>query len=208
MKQTILTILLVFFLIPATQADERKQQLVNLVATVDNSPLDALIIDRHVEFEMTPAAWDFILNSPDRDLASARNLGYLLRDVAYNMGWGDVQTADSNSGGKAKSPLVTNMVDSWKDKMSLKVKVDVKDPEAVEKAFEQINLLSGAFTNDYYFHPRGGKALITVLVSESAAEQSVKVSPDGNTYELVVPVHAWFSQSGAREAMAVGRAPR
>lgn len=189
-------------------ADERKGQLVNLIEVNYRSPLQARVVDQFVEIEFSDAAWSHALNPDNKADRTMANLGTALVGLAYNMGWGDLATLDGNTGGTGSSPPVKKMLESWNGKMSLKVIVNSSDPDAILKAFEKLTMVGPVFTNDYYFHPKGGRALLTVTLSEEATETDMKVSADGNEYHLIVPVYAFFSQSGAQKKAAIGRAPR
>ena len=133
------------------------------------------------------------------------NLSGTVPKIASNLKLGDVVELDDNSGRDGKSPLVADMIDSWKDKIRIAVAIDVPDLETAKKAFENLDLVMAPLESSYTFLPRGGKAFINITADAKASAVSCKVSPDGNTYDIRIPVHASFSQSKLEDLLKAGK---
>ncbi|GMU58091.1 MAG: hypothetical protein AMXMBFR33_72370 [Candidatus Xenobia bacterium] len=105
--------------------------------------LDALIVEKLVSFDLTAPWWDVTLinSNPDYEANWYQflTLGQGMRDFAKKIGWGDVHQLDRSTGGEGKNPQVTEMVDSWKGKMSGKVVLKFPvDDEARKYVFKNV----------------------------------------------------------------------
>lgn len=205
----ILMSLLLFALIcsaPALAQDDNTTALRRMIAVSKRWPVNAQIAEKLMVFKLSPAAWEYILDPESDGAQTVTNLAGTVADVADQMKLGDVVTLDRNSGYDGKSPLVADMIDSWKDKVRFTIAVDVPDAETAKKAFANIDYVMAPLTNDYYFLPAGGKAIVNIAADPKATDIGCKVSADGNTYDIKVPIHASFSQSRLEELLRAGHA--
>ena len=209
MRRISLLILLVLCWLPAQAEDENKASLIQLIQVGHNSPVEAMILQKHATFVLSPAAWTYINDPAQKDARNQiRTLGSMLNTVAANMKWGDAIELDRKQGNDGKSPLTAEMVDSWSGKLALTLNIELTSPDELAKAFANVGYLYQPTTNDYFFHPRGGKALLNVRLDRKAAKVDCKVSRDGNTYQVTLPVHGRVSQMELQDAYSGGRAPR
>lgn len=197
-----LLILIVLCCLPAL-AQDRKAELVQVLG--QKKPVHAQVIDKLVTLNLSPAAWDYLITDTRDGQPMALGFANTLIGIALTMGWGDVDTVDRNAGYDGKSPLVAEMIDSWKGKMALAVAIPQTDPEDVKKAVYQLSGVPAPFQQDFIFKPRGGKAFLTWTCDSKAKELGVRISKDGNTYTVICPVNASMSQSALETALKEGR---
>jgi hypothetical protein len=197
-----LLILLVASLAYAQDLSELRQML----AVSQKRPVHAQVVEKLCTLKVSPQAFDYLMNDKDGQLA-ALSLGNTLIAVANNLGLGDVDALDRNNGYDGKSPLVADMIDSWKGKVSLTLVIPQTDPEEIKKGIYQLSGAPAVFQSTNYFLPRGGQAHITWTLVTKAPEVACKVSKDGNTYDVTVPVHATLSQDKLSELVKKGKAP-
>ena len=200
-------LLLLLLTVPAW-AQDRKAELAQALALI-RYPLEAQVTEKLMTYKLSPAAWDYALAPENKDtLITLSNLASTLCIIATNLKLGDVKGLDSNSGNDGKSPLVADMIDSFKGKLDCSVTLELTNPEEIKKAFTQLSYCLAPLQNDYCFHPRGGQAHLSFVADRKATGIGVKVSKDGNTYAITVPVHADVSQGAMQELLQRGRAPR
>lgn len=180
-------------LAPARSQADRKSDLLKL-ARDKRYFLDALIVEKLVSFDLTPQWWEVTLvnSNPDYEANWYQflTLGQGMRDFAKKIGWGDVHQLDRSTGGEAKNPQVTEMVDSWKGKMSGKVVLKFPvDDEARKYVFKNVGALVEPMLSQSYLDPRGGQFHYVVEASPQAKKTTGQVSSDGNNYSITVPAY-------------------
>lgn len=206
----ILCAALLFLALPSAAQDaEGKAALVQGFRSA-NANLDAEIIDRFISIKASPAFWSVIDNESFNGQYTLShwfaNLAGTVSSIATNMEWGDVRELDKNSGYNGKSPVVLGMLDDWKGKIAVSVDLGFQpDPAQVATVISNLDLILAPMSSTYYFKPRGGKAFVNIKVDPKATKSSVKVSPDGNTYDVVIPAYVSISQSSLEDGFKKGR---
>ncbi len=201
---------LIFLVFPSAAQDaEGKAALVQGFRSA-NANLDAEIIDRFISIKASPAFWSVIDSESFNGQYTLShwfaNLAGSISSIATNMEWGDVRALDKNSGYNGKSPVVLSMLDDWKGKIAFSVDLGFEpDPAQVGTVINNLDLTLAPMTSTYYFKPRGGKAFVNIKVDPKATQSSVKVSPDGNTYNVILPAYVSISQSPLEDGLKKGR---
>lgn len=171
--------------------------------------LDAVVSERFVKID-APAEWWALIDKETFNGQDSLNHTFTLfagavTTIATNMGWGDLRDLDRNNGYDGSSPLLAPMMDSWNGKIQFHVVISCKpDPKSVQGVKDSLDRLLAPFCSTYYFKPRGGKAMVNVNLDAKASKMSCKVSKDGNTYDVVLPVYATYSQSDLETALKRG----
>ncbi len=189
-------------------ADENKEMLVRLCANMDRSKLEALVIDGLFTLELSPEWWERM--NEQKGFADGRKPVLILArsviDMAKDMGWGDLKDMDYKTGRGADSPPVKAMVESWKDKLSVKVVMTfAPDEKSAAQSLQNIDYVGAPIQNDYYCKPRAGKFFLTVRVEPMVTDFKSKVSADGSSYEFILPAYAQYSQGKVEEALRLGQ---
>lgn len=145
---------------------------------------------RYVTVNASPDWWTFLLADDRRAIQLVLITNGML-DLASNMGLGKVAELDDKTGGKAEFPGVLEMLDSWKGKMQVTINLPAGLDDARKTQFlENYELINGVIGWHYDCLPRGGKFFLTVNCSAKAADAQGKVSKDGNTYDVTIPVYS------------------
>ena len=205
MKKLLSLALITLALLTTSWAQEEQSALYRVIGVSKRWPVNAQIAEKLMIFKYSPAAWEYVLDPSSEGAQTMVNLSGTVAVVAKNLGLGDVVSTDDNQGRDGKSPLVADMIDSWKEKVRFTVAVDVPDAATAKKAFANIDIVMAPLESSYNFLPAGGKAIVNIAADPKASDVSCKVSADGNTYDIKVPVHASFSQSRLEELLRVGK---
>lgn len=206
MRNFLISVLAVLAFVSPSVAQDEPAALVKVIGVSKRWPVNAQIAEKLMTFKYSPAAWEYVLDPSGEGAQTMVNLSGTVGTVAKNLGLGDVVKTDDSQGRDGKSPLVADMIDSWKDKVRFTVAVDVPDAATAKKAFANIDIVMAPLESTYNFLPAGGKAIVNIAADPKASDVSCKVSSDGNTYDIKVPVHASFSQSKLEELLRVGKA--
>lgn len=171
--------------------------------------LDAAVMERFVKIDAPAEFWQMIDAEPFNGQYSLNHsLGLFagtVTTIASNMGWGDVRDLDRNSGYDGKSPLLAGMMDQWSGKIQFHLTVPFKpDAKSLEGVRDSLDRFFAPFQSTYFFKPRGGKAIVNIRMDPKATKMTCNVSKDGNTYDLVLPVYARYSQSELEERLKRG----
>jgi len=157
-----------------------------------------------VTLDVSPEIWTYISDTNVSDgLQQISSFSPGMWAMAKNMGWGDLQALVYNNPGQPENPLITQMVDSWKGKMSLKLVCNFKPTgqPALSKALRNICAVAHSLEEER-IKPRSGKMFLTITASPTATTASVKASPDGTSFNTVVPVYADFDPESLATAFA------
>jgi hypothetical protein len=125
-------------------------------------------------------------------------------EMAIKMGWGDLKPLTRRTSTPQEgNPLIDQMIDSWKGRMSLKLVCNFKPTgePAMRKALSNLCAVAHPLEEERV-KPKSGKMFLTVTASPTASTYSVKASSDGTTFDIVVPVYADYSQDGLTSAFA------
>lgn len=186
-------LLLALFIQPSSAQDDGTATFLTVMKGQIGYPLSANIAQRLMVVEASPGFWSRINDSsasknshPVKLLSSyPENLAL----VAKNLGLGDVNGLMYNIRDGNAPPIVA-MIDTWKGKVSLKLVMDFEPTdETFEKTMAQTEIIANQLGNEYNLKPRGGEFHGTIIYSQTAPKATVKVSDDGNTYEIVVPIY-------------------
>ena len=79
-----------------------------------------MVVDKLMIFRFSPEFWEAIRNSHDATV-NINILATSLKNLAKNMGLGDVVDLESRSVANPGNPQIAEMVDSWKQKISLTI---------------------------------------------------------------------------------------
>ncbi len=196
MKRLIAILIVALIAYPAVAQATRTAQYGDFLTILRGQlkrPLQANIMERLVTIEASPGFWTRIngsnegVNSHPVKLLSAygENLGY----AAKNLGLGDIDGAMYQVR-NADAPPVVSVIDSLKGKVDLTIVMNFEpNDETFKKTMEQTEIIASQLGNSYHLKPRGGQFHGRVIYSDTATQASVKVSPDGNSYEIVVPIY-------------------
>jgi hypothetical protein len=166
----------------------------------------AQIYRKLVTVEVSPEIWKYISDTDPTDgLQQMSTFCPGMTSLAKRMGWGDLQSLIYNNPGlpQDQNPLVGQMIDSWIGKISLKLVCNFKptgDP-ALNKALQNICRMAHSLEEDRIV-PRSGKMFLTITASPTATKPGVTVTPDGTTFNIVVPVYADYDPESVATALA------
>jgi hypothetical protein len=187
-----------------------KEMLGNLMRN-ERSYLQAMVLDKLVTIEASPKWWERFCDPTQSGTGTPRHnliilLGGLM-SVAQNMGWGNLSELDYNSGYDGKSPLLVDMVDSWKGKLSLNLvlKDEPSTPEGISNAHNNLSYLVSPMSNDYYCHPRSGKFLLSVRLDNKLPKGKYTWNKPMTEFTAVLPAYSTISQGDVETMLKVGR---
>lgn len=177
---------------PAQAQTEMDQFLTTLRGPL-KYPLEANIMQRLVVIEASPGFWKRINGSSasvnSHPVKFLKSYGSALGTVAKNMGFGDIDGLMYNIR-DGNAPPVVAMIDSWKGKISLKIVLAFEpNDDTFAKTMAQTEIIANQLARKDYLNPRGGQFHGTITYSDTAAKATVKVSPDGNNYDIVIPIY-------------------
>lgn len=191
-------------------ADDNKAELSNLLRN-ERYYLESMVLDRLVEIDASPQWWERINDPTQSGQYSTRTafrvLVHSLMDVAKNMGWGDLSATDYSGGYNGSSPLLPEMVDSWKGKLSLKVvlKDEPKTEDGLKASIANLDYLANPVSNDYYNHPRSGKFLMYVQLDAKQPKAKYTWDKARTTFTVVIPAYGSVSQSEMERMLNVAK---
>ncbi len=156
-------------------------------------PLEANIMQRLVVIEASPGFWSRINGSSEsvnsHPVKYLKSYGSALATLAENMGLGDLDGLMYNIR-DGNAPPIVGMIDSWKGKISLKIVLPFEpNDDTFAKTMAQTEIIANQLSRKDYLNPRGGEFHGTITYSDTATKATVKVSPDGNTYDIVIPIY-------------------
>jgi hypothetical protein len=192
-KKIVILMFLALLIQPsAAQGGEMKDFLLILRGQMAY-PLRANIMERLVTIEASPGFWSRINGSSEgknsHPVKYLSSYGEHLGNVAKTLGLGDVDALMYNIRNGDAPPIVA-MVDSWKGKISLKIVMDFEPTDdTFAKTMAQTEIIANQLGNEYNLKPRGGEFHGTITYSQTAPKATVEVSPDGNSYDIVVPIY-------------------
>lgn len=196
MKRLIALLIVALIAYPAVAQATRSAQYGDFLTILRGQmkrPLQANIMERLVTIEASPSFWTRInesnesLNNHPVKLLSAygENLGY----AAKNLGLGDIE-GTMYQVRNADAPPVVSVIESLKGKVDLTIVMNFEPTnETFNKTMEQTEVIASQLGNSYHLKPRGGQFHGRIIYSDKATEATVKVSPDGNRYEITVPIY-------------------
>lgn len=186
-----LRLLLCLLLSSVALAQDKEELLRAYRNSWSGYPLEAALFQRFVEVEGDVDWWGYLVSNPTRHSPQFVALAGSLANVANNLGWGDAQIMNSNLGGLADAPPLLQMLDSWKGKLAIRVKLPSGlNQEQKDNYLDNLALLNSPMGNNYVCLPRGGKFFLNVSFNAKATEAGGNVSKDGNSYDLVMPSYA------------------
>ncbi len=193
---------------------EKKAEFVNQMFT-QQSYLYAQIIDKLFTFKLSPSCWE-MYSSPTpppgksssfMGLQSATSLANDVVKYAKRENIGDfMQLAVSDKAvEKANRPMIDEMIKKMGEKFSLVVEASV---ECKGRAYEMLlrypeQALTRIGETNPEWSPRGGEAHFTTILSTTAKDMTVKISPDGKQYTIIGPayVEAYDTQSKIQKGL-------
>lgn len=203
MKRFFFAMALTMFLCAPALADQ-KADLVQAVRS-DGFPLEAEVMARYVDIEMSPEWWAIMLD-PGEERGARQSLRIVVSNMialANNMGWGDLARLDQDSGRTGSSPPVIAMMDSWKDKLSVKLVLNFAPDDASKKhtvdGLDRLGYPIGSVAQ-----PRSGKFFLTANYDPAATDIKASMSSDASTYSLTLPAYTSWSQSKVDAVMKRG----
>mgnify|MGYP003585454650 FL=1 len=148
------------------------------------TPGRAAVFRQVVVIEANPSWWVY-LNQNSRSFAPGL-AGGLVR-LASNMGLG-------------KKPQ------DWGDRISVNLKFPpaINDDISRQKILENLNYVPQPMVNPGYCLPRGGRFNLRVSFDPRSTILAGNVTPDGTTYNLVVPIYATLYLSDLQEFFKKG----
>lgn len=166
--------------------------------------IEAEVFKHYGVIEATPDWWTF--------LGADRENGYPivhvsrgLLDIAPSLGWANVLELDEKMGGNGDAPPVLAALASWKGNVQVRIKLPAGIPDEQKKQFcTNFDLLSGVVGWKNTCQPRGKKLFINVTADPKATEVTGKVSADGNTYDIAIPVYASVTSGQFEEVFKKG----
>ncbi|MGE0490752.1 MAG: hypothetical protein AB7S38_16215 [Vulcanimicrobiota bacterium] len=183
---------------------DQKADLVQAVRS-DGFPLEAEVMARYVEVEMSPEWWAIMLD-PGEERGARQSLRIVVSNMialANNMGWGDLARLDQDSGRKGNSPPVLAMMDSWKDKLAVKLVLGFTPDDTSKKqtvdGLDRLGYPIGSVAQ-----PRSGKFFLTATYDPAATDIKASMSSDASTYSLTLPAYTSWSQSKVDAVMKRG----
>lgn len=185
---------LFFLIVFPVQAQDQKEQLVQALRS-DGSPLEAEVLSRYVELEMSPEWWAIMLD-PGESRGVRQSLRVILSnliDMANRNGWGDAARLNQDTGRKGNSPPVIAMLDSWKGKMQVKIVMNFV-PDETSKKQTSDGLDRMGYPISSWAKPRSGKFFLTVVYDPKVTKLQTKMSPDASTYMVTAPGYTYWRQ--------------
>ena len=184
-----LALFLLFGCLPA-RAHDQSELLRNFRNSWSGYAIQAELFERYVKVNASPDWWAFLCSNRDGGYALV-NLTRGILDMAPSLGWADVKSMDEGMGSKGDAPPVLEALDSWKGKVGVTVTLPSGlDEEKKKQVMSNYDLINGVVGWKATCLPRGGKFFLNVSTSLKASEAQGSVSKDGNSYEVVLPVHA------------------
>jgi hypothetical protein len=181
---------------PALAQDEKAELINQLQHDSFLKARSAVLIDKLVDFKMSPKWWDHFTNDQDAR-NSMSNMVDTLSTVANAYGWGDVDALDSTR--DQTSPIYLDTVGSWKDKLHMTIVMDQDlDAKGMALAMEKFNTIINPLA---YAKPRGNKYFVTVKMDPKAKAFSYKGNKERTHYTMVFPVYMPVSQSAVQDAV-------
>ena len=187
---------------------EMKAEFVNRMFT-EKSYLYAQIVDKLFTFKLSPSCWA-MYSSPTAPpgksssfmgLQSAASLANYAVTYAKRENIGDFMAlaVDDKAVEKANRPMIDEMIKQMREKFSLVVEAPV---ECKGLAYEMLlrypeQVMSRLGYDGTEWSPAGGEAHFTTMLSTTAKDMTIKVSPDGKQYTVTGPayVEAYDTQS-------------
>ena len=190
-------------LMPA-QAQDQKAELAQALRN-DGSPLEAEVLLRFVELDMSTEWWAIMLD-PGEERGARQSLRVLLSSLvslANNMEWGDAERLNSDTGRKGNSPPLLAMLDGWKGRVSLKINMKFA-PDATSKKETADGLDRMAYPISSVAEPRAGKLDLTLTFDPAVTEIKSSMSTDGSTFDLTLPAYTSWRQGAVDDILKRG----
>lgn len=205
-KPSVMTCLVALYLWSAPGCIAQSREEVSSKITECCGYASGQIFGKLVTLEASPQMWAYISNPADiaTGLTPISQFASGLEEFAAKMGWGDLrQTIKNSPVHENENPLVGQMIDSWRDKMSVKLVCNFKPAnEALEQTTVSNLSLCVVPITDAGFKPASGKMFMTITASPTATKYSASVAPDGTHFSVIVPAYQNFSQEGLTTALA------
>lgn len=170
-----------------------KAQLVERLMT-EKTYLYSQLIDKCFTYKMSPTCWakfsDPANDSKSSGYDAANYAALAVMDYAKREGFGDLKLLDvSGNKEKANRPQMDAIIAKLSAKFSMVVVAPI---DCNKKASELVTrypyeVLKRVGTDAPAWSPKSGEAHFTVVLSPTATDMSVKISPDGKQFTITGP---------------------
>jgi len=151
-----------------------------------------MVIDKLMIFRFSPEFWEAMHNNHDAPV-HINILAGSLKHLANNMGLGDVTDLESRSVNNPNNPQIAEMIDNWKQKISLTINANFIPNASSEKGtIDNLPYLGSIFGNSL-FKPR--ELRMTVTFDPKATKTTVTVSKDATHYDVISPASYQVDQA-------------
>jgi hypothetical protein len=166
------------------------------------------VIDRLMTVDMSPSLWQ-CYQGDSRATQMITHFANELMMLAQKMGWGDVWQiigGTPNQGGpnpeqQSQNPALSQMLDSWKDKMHLTLSMTKQvNGQLVQKTIDNVEMVCNPM-EEAQFRPRGNKLFMTITASPTATTYSIKTDPAKTKFDITVPIFQDYSQTFMGQAL-------
>jgi hypothetical protein len=207
MKKLLFTLALVALacLAGPVQAQDQKAQLAQALRS-DGFPLEAEILNRFVDLEMSPEWWAIMVD-PGEERDARQSFRIVLSGVvamADRMGLGDAARLNQDTGRKGNSPPLLGMLDSWKDKIHLKIVMNfAPDATSKKETVDGLNRMGNPISSEAV--PRAGKFSLLLTYDPKVTEMKTSMSADASSYTVTVPAYTYWRQGNVDDLFKRGQ---
>lgn len=175
--------------VTAAVAEANKAELVARVKEANTGDVwPSRVVSELMTFKLSDEAWKVLLS--EKGVSSVFSLTQNIGRYAVRIGLGDLERAESanNNARQANQDDVTEIMNAIKPVLALHFEATQPkvSPTSGKLILASLSVVGGYMERDW--KPAGGKADITMIMSPTASDSSVKINPAKTVFTITAPV--------------------